>query len=150
METLYHGLAKSSRFTGSFSGEYVCLSRERDLALAYAEEDPCRLLEVTIAATNPRILDSPEKFRDAWLAGGANTITLDFWSAGGPYRTFLAWAGTNGFDLVDILPGAFVTEVGHTWASSTVGEAQVVVLDPNVIICVKQSPDSAYVNSWVI
>jgi len=139
-ETFWHGLSKSAVFEGTFRTEFVCLARDRDLAMFYADDDEERLLAVTVRAANPLVLDTPEAFRDAWLESGAQDATGGFWHEGGPHRTFLRWAAARGHDVVDVPESAFEGDVGYEWAVGTVGDPQVAVLDKAAIVRVEKAP----------
>ena len=120
----------------AFTFPEVYLAHDYDLADAYA--DGGQILVVENLGTKPLMLDTPEKFRDAWIASRVDEIE-------GPFSrivaAFSAWARDEGYDHVVIPAGAF-DEGADPWTherqklwelvAGTVGDPQTIILDPEL------------------
>jgi hypothetical protein len=117
------------------------LAHERDLAESYADEG-LDVLEVRDLSTNPLILDTAEKFQDAWLDSGAGDLPGPFH----PTRTnaFGDWARAKGYDSIVVTRSAFDGELGFEVCAGTIGEPQTFVLRPDAIEIVGRHPTTGF------
>ena len=122
----FHGVAGRPVAGGVWGLPEMYLAYDRDLAEAYAEGGP--VLAVAYEARNPLVLDTPGAFCAAWRASGAHEVE-------GPFHpvatgTFAVWARRAGYDAICVPASAFEGEDGYAEVGGTLGDPQMILLEP--------------------
>lgn len=122
----YHGGTAAEINSGIFF-----IAHDRSLAEEYASDTAGgRVVKVEDRSVNPLVLDTPEKFIDAWRKSGADKVEGNFHP--NQTRVFGDWARHSGYDAIVIPESAFEGELGYEEVGGTVGEPQTIILDPKV------------------
>ena len=122
---LYHGETK-----GEIKGQLVTpffAAHDKGVATTYSENGAV-VRAIRDVSRKPLVLDTPEKFVEAWEASGAD-------KAEGPFHpnktsALAAWARAQGHDAIVVPQSAFEGELGYEVVGGTLGEAQTIILDP--------------------
>jgi len=133
-QVLYHGITK-----GPIKGRPKVpffVAHDVGLAESYGSASG-KVVKVLNKATNPLVLDTPEKAIKAWNESGIGASQERFH----PNLTgrFCAWAKTLGHDAVVIPQSAFDGELGYEQVAGRWGEPQTIFLDQNAFSLVDKN-----------
>lgn len=139
---LYHGITKGP-IKGSPKVPFF-VAHDKSLAESYGASSG-KVVKVLNTATNPLVLDTPEKAIRAWHESGIGPSQERFH----PNLTgrFCAWAKALGHDAVVIPQSAFEGELGYKQVAGRWGEPQTIFLDPSAFRLVENDHVVAWLKS---